>query len=220
MNNNSGNTKDTVFCIHCGFANGIGSKFCIRCGSKLEAVITDTANSAFTSEEPAVNNSAAFSSAELTENMSAAIGSSEPDADSAPVFAPSEDNSPVFDFADKDTSSSFFSADTKTDDAPAFSAIEETDTDTDSSAAHIISADNDVNVTSKVKPLETISAPAFSSADDTASAAGTTKDSASVPVTEEKKAKRVYEESDFAFATGLPEWNLEPPQVMVRRHRN
>lgn len=31
------------------------------------------------------------------------------------------------------------------------------------------------------------------------------------------KAAR-YVEPDNVFAQGLPEWNIEPPQVMVRRH--
>ena len=36
----------------------------------------------------------------------------------------------------------------------------------------------------------------------------------------EKKAAapvKTYEEDNFAFASGLPEWSIEPPQVMVRR---
>lgn len=27
-----------------------------------------------------------------------------------------------------------------------------------------------------------------------------------------------YDEPDAAFAKGLPEWSIEPPQIMVRRH--
>ena len=29
----------------------------------------------------------------------------------------------------------------------------------------------------------------------------------------------VYEEPESVFAQGLPEWSIEPPQVMVRRNR-
>lgn len=37
------------------------------------------------------------------------------------------------------------------------------------------------------------------------------------PVQEAKKAAKYVEPSN-AFAQGLPEWSIEPPQVMVRRH--
>lgn len=36
------------------------------------------------------------------------------------------------------------------------------------------------------------------------------------PVASAKVAK--YVEPSSAFAEGLPEWSIEPPQVMVRRH--
>jgi len=40
------------------------------------------------------------------------------------------------------------------------------------------------------------------------------------PVVEEKNAaaSAKYAEPENVFAQGLPEWSLEPPQVMVRRH--
>lgn len=28
-----------------------------------------------------------------------------------------------------------------------------------------------------------------------------------------------YEEPEYVFAQGLPDWSVEPPQVMVRRHK-
>lgn len=46
-------------------------------------------------------------------------------------------------------------------------------------------------------------APAFAPAQET-------------PVAPAKVAK--YVEPKSAFAEGLPEWSIEPPQVMVRRH--
>lgn len=33
------------------------------------------------------------------------------------------------------------------------------------------------------------------------------------------KPVEVYEEPESVFAEGLPEWSIEPPQVMVRRKR-
>lgn len=51
-----------------------------------------------------------------------------------------------------------------------------------------------------VAPAEANNAPAFESA----------KAPAAAPVK--------YEEPNNVFAKGLPEWSLEPPQVMVRRH--
>ena len=35
----------------------------------------------------------------------------------------------------------------------------------------------------------------------------------------EKEVKVVYVEPAKAFAEGLPEWSLEPPHTMVRRHK-
>lgn len=37
------------------------------------------------------------------------------------------------------------------------------------------------------------------------------------PVVEAAPKAVVYEEPESAFATGLPSWSLEPPQVVVRR---
>ncbi|MDY4488145.1 MAG: zinc ribbon domain-containing protein [Candidatus Limivicinus sp.] len=47
----------------------------------------------------------------------------------------------------------------------------------------------------------------------------------SVPAFEKVNEKRnnentsTYEEPNSVFAEGLPEWSIEPPQVMVRRHK-
>lgn len=38
------------------------------------------------------------------------------------------------------------------------------------------------------------------------------------PVREATPPPAKYVEPSNAFAQGLPEWNLEPPQIMVRRH--
>ena len=41
----------------------------------------------------------------------------------------------------------------------------------------------------------------------------------SVTGTEEKVAKKVEKNEYEGFANGFPEWNLEPPQVAVRRKK-
>ena len=46
-------------------------------------------------------------------------------------------------------------------------------------------------------------------------AAATPAAPAFAPAAPQKPVK--YTEAPSAFAEGLPEWNLEPPQVMVRR---
>ncbi|MBR5826385.1 MAG: zinc ribbon domain-containing protein [Clostridia bacterium] len=37
--------------------------------------------------------------------------------------------------------------------------------------------------------------------------------------TKVEQTKSTYEEPESVFAHGLPSWSIEPPQVMVRRHK-
>ena len=40
-----------------------------------------------------------------------------------------------------------------------------------------------------------------------------------LPTTQKTADNIRYEEPEYAFAKGLPNWNIEPPQVMVRRRK-
>ncbi len=189
--NNSGNIKNTVYCIYCGYENDRESKFCISCGKKIETVEAKEAP-AFDEAQAPADNTPAFDTAEYTEITLSPDDKNE--AEAAMAFDAAEES------------------------APAFAASEENNTPAFSEASDFADAaelDSTIIQSPKIKPLEKTAAPAFGSVEENKEEAEKAE-----PAAEEKKARKAYTEEDFAFATGLPEWSLEPPQVMVRRHRS
>lgn len=77
---------------------------------------------------------------------------------------------------------------------------------------------SEANDTPAFAPVQE-SAPAFAPVQDDAPAFAAAEEPAFAPAEPVKQAKTApqYEEPMSVFAQGLPEWSIEPPQVMVRR---
>ncbi len=203
--------RKSVFCINCGLENSADSRFCIGCGSKLEIVFSEPAEEK--KDIPVINagdETIAIKSEKNEDTVS-------PDGlftDSAPAFEPADDNTVSGAYGEMpalteiESVPAFSDSDAAEGDAvPAFSEAED-----DASASSTASDELDKTVSrSRIEPL---GAPAFSSVSEEK------KDDTPVKTEAVSKVKIVYDEDDFAFASGLPEWNLEPPQVMVRRRKD
>lgn len=195
-------------CPNCNTLNKSDSRFCTACGTKLESA-TPQENLQCPNCNTVNKADSRFCigcGAEL--NQKASI-------DTAPAFAtvkeqPAENAEP--NTVDEEATEGLADA---TDTTPAFAAAEEQPTE--DAEPNTVTEE----VTEKLADA-TDMAPAFA----TVEARSEEIPEKNVEVNETSKAvepifvqEEIDDDSVSVFAQGLPEWNLEPPQVMVRRHR-
>lgn len=195
-------------CPNCNTLNKSDSRFCTACGTKLESA-TPQENLQCPNCNTVNKADSRFCigcGAELKKDIP---------VDTAPAFAtieeqPAEDPEP--NAVAEETDEALADA---VDTAPAFATVDEQPAEA-----------------TEPNAVAEEAAEALADASDTAPAFATVEaQSVDIPETDvevnetPKAAEPIFLQEETAddsvsvFAQGLPEWNLEPPQVMVRRHR-
>lgn len=198
----------SVYCIICGTENTSDSRFCIKCGTKLEISLDEPAKEE-KQDIPVIiaSDETIVSTAEHKKETSSADNLF---ADPAPAFPSSDDSTAAED--EMPTFTDIEAPRASDVSAPAFAEAE------DGVVSSVINKISQLTATadSTDKTIDGSNAQPFSAAFE---AVGEEKEAEPVITENPKKEKNVYDEDDFAFASGLPGWSLEPPQVMVRRRK-
>ncbi|MBR1757799.1 MAG: zinc ribbon domain-containing protein [Lachnospiraceae bacterium] len=182
-------------CPGCGARNQADSRFCFACGTSLidVPVVKEEAETAAETAFETVKETATESAfAPVKEEVKEEV------KESAAAFAPADNNTPAFGAAKKrsflpPTGAGEVKAETGKEDQPAaaFNPVKKREMPVK-------------NVEEKAAPKEV--KPAF--------------EAAKPQKASQKSHDGWYKEPEAVFAQGLPEWTIEPPQVMVRRKKH